>query len=149
VRNTAFCAIAALALVCTSCSNNIYPVSGRVMYRGSPASGAIVFFQRQGGDSINEPVIMGIVQEDGTFELVCGSLGKGAPPGDYDVLIEWKPVAAQSKGRPQHGPDKLKGRYSDSNNPLFHATVEAKTNNLPPFELTIDDESNIRLPSMR
>jgi hypothetical protein len=28
---------------------------------------------------MNEHVIMGIVQDDGSFELVCGPLGKGAP----------------------------------------------------------------------
>jgi hypothetical protein len=106
------------------------------MYKGSPASGAVVFFHRQGSDAMNEHLTMGIVQEDGSFELVCGSLGKGALPGKYDVLIEWKPISAQSKGRPQHGPDKLKGRYSDAKNPLLHATVEAKSNDLPPFELT-------------
>jgi hypothetical protein len=85
---------------------------------------------------MNENTIMGIVQEDGSFELVCGSLGKGAPPGDYDVLIEWKPANGQNKGRPQHGPDKLKGRYADRKHPLLQATVEATTTNLPQFELT-------------
>jgi hypothetical protein len=127
-----------LALACASCANrnNIFPVSGKVTYKGSPATGAAVFFRRQGGDAMNDHMIMGIVQEDGYFELVCGSLGKGAPPGEYDVLIEWKRVSGQSKGRPQHGPDKLKGRYSDPKRPLLHATVEAKVTSLPPFELT-------------
>jgi hypothetical protein len=128
---------AVLALACGSCANknNIYPVSGKVTHMGSPASGATVFFHRQGGDTMNDHMIMGIVQEDGSFELVCGSLGKGAPPGEYDVLIEWKRVTGQSKGRPQHGPDKLKGRYADPKRPLLHATVEAKATALPPFEL--------------
>ena len=85
---------------------------------------------------MNEHMIMGIVQEDGSFELVCGSLGKGVPPGDYDVLIEWKPVSGQSNGRPQHGPDKLKGRYADPKHPVLHATVEAKATSLAAFELT-------------
>jgi len=40
-----------------------------------------------------------------------------------------------SKGRPQHGSDILKGRYADPKRPLLHATVEAKANNLPPFQL--------------
>jgi len=129
----------ALVLACASCGNqnNIYPVSGKVTYKGSPASGATVFFNRRGGDSMNEPMIMGIVQEDGSFELVCGSLGKGAPPGNYDVVIEWKQVSGQSMGRPQHGPDKLKGRYADPKHPLLHATVEAKTNDLPTFDLSL------------
>ena len=99
----------------------------------APASGAAVFFVRQGGDASNEPAMMGIVQEDGTFELVCGSVGKGAPPGDYDVLIEWK---VQRQGRRQYGLDKLKGRYADRKNPLLHASVEAGVRNSFSFDLT-------------
>jgi hypothetical protein len=138
VRKVVLCMTAALALTCASCGdkNNIYPVSGKVLCKGLPASGATVFFCRKGGDSMDDHMIMGIVQEDGSFELVCGSIGKGAPPGDYDVLIEWKQVSSQSNGRPQRGPDKLKGRYADPKHPLLHAAVEAKTNDLPPFELT-------------
>jgi hypothetical protein len=138
VRKVVLCLAAGLALACTSCdnSNNLYPVSGKVTYKGRPAAGAAVFFHRQGGDGMNDHMIMGIVQEDGSFELVCGSLGKGAPPGEYHVLIEWKRVSSQSKGRPQHGPDKLKGRYADPIHPVLHATVEAQANTLPPYELT-------------
>jgi hypothetical protein len=133
-----FCLTAALVLACVSCGNrnNLYPVSGTVTYKGAPAAGATVFFHRQGGDAMNDNLIMGIVDEDGSFELVCGSRGNGAPPGQYDVLVEWKLVAGQGKGRPQHGPDKLKGRYADRKHPLLHATVQARATNLPPFELT-------------
>ena len=132
-----FCLTAPLVLVCASCgkNSNIFPVSGKVTWNGVPAAGAVVFFQRPGIDPMNEQTIMGIVRDDGTFELVCGALGTGAPAGDYDVLIEWKRVAGQSKGRPQPGPDKLAGRYADPKNPLLHATVEAKATYLPPFEL--------------
>ena len=138
MRKGVICLAAALVLASASCGNksSIYPVSGRVTYKGSPASGATVVFYRQGGDTMNEHMIMGIVQEDGSFELVCGPLGKGAPPGEYDVVIEWKQVSGQREGRPQHGPDRLNGRYADPKQPVLHATVEAKTNNLPPFELT-------------
>ena len=77
MRKAVSCASVALVVAFASCSENkIYPVSGKVTYKGLPASGAAVFFFRQGRDLINEPAIMGIVQEDGTFELVCGSLGK-------------------------------------------------------------------------
>jgi hypothetical protein len=40
---------------------------------------------------------MGIVQGDGAFEL-SGSLGKGALPGEYDVLVEWNQVSPKRKG---------------------------------------------------
>jgi hypothetical protein len=136
MRKVVFWLTAALALSSVSCGNNkLYPVSGKVTYQGVPANGATVFFSRQGADPMNEHLIMGIAQEDGTFELVCGSLGKGAPPGEYDVLVEWKPVSGQSKGRPQRGPDKLNGRYADPKHPRLHAVVKPETNNLPAFEL--------------
>jgi hypothetical protein len=129
---------AALLLACTSCAakTNIYPVSGKVTYNGVPAEGAVVFLRRQGGDAMNEQMTMGIVQADGSFEIVCGPLGKGAAPGEYDVLIEWKRFAGQNQGRPQHGPDKLKGRYADPQHPRFHVTINAERNELTPFELT-------------
>src|ERR1700686_1623157 len=138
MRKIIFCVSAVLALSCASCGNkgNLYPVSGKVTYKGAPAAGATVFFYRQGVDPMNEHMVMGIVQADGAFELVCGSLGKGAPPGEYDVVIEWKQVSGQSKGRPQHGPDKLKGRYADPKRPRLHAVVKAEANQLAPFELT-------------
>jgi hypothetical protein len=125
-----------LAPACGSCSNKlgIYPVSGKVTYKGKPAAGAAVFFKRQGGDGMNEHTVMGIVQEDGSFELVCGSLGKGAPAGEYDVLVEWKRVPGQ-KGRPKQAADKLMGRFADPKHPLLHATVERKATILPPIEL--------------
>jgi hypothetical protein len=137
MKKVVLCQIAVLALACASCSkkDSSYPVSGKVTYRGSPASGATVFFHRHGGDGMNDHAIMGIVQEDGSFELVSGSRSKGIPPGAYDVLIEWKRLSGQSKGRPQKGADILKGRYADPKRPLLHATVEAKATNLPPFEL--------------
>jgi hypothetical protein len=138
MRSFLGCALAGIGLACASCagSHSLYPVSGTVTYHGKPASGAVVFFQRPDRDRMNEHLIMGIVQEDGSYELVCGSLGKGAPPGKYDVLIEWKRGTGQRKGRPLHGPDQLKGRFADRKHPLLQATVEAKATNLLPFELT-------------
>jgi hypothetical protein len=105
------------------------------MYKETPAAGAKVFFYRRGADAMNEQMTAGIVREDGSFEIVSGSQGKGAPPGEYDVIIEWKRAAGQRKGKAQHGPDKLEGRYADPQNPQFRAKVEAKDNQLPTFEL--------------
>jgi hypothetical protein len=134
-KKTLFCL--ALALVCAACGskNNRYPVSGKVTYQGAPAAGAAVFFHHRGGDSMNEHMIMGLVQADGSFELVCGPLGKGAPPGEYDVTIAWKKVSSQSKGGPQRQADKLNGRYADPKEPRFHVSVKAERNDLAPFEL--------------
>jgi hypothetical protein len=137
VRKLSLCVTAALGLSCASCGTkeSLYPVMGKVTYKGSPATGAAVFFHHRGSDAA-EPPIMGMVREDGSFELICGSLGRGAPPGDYEVLIEWKRVAGKGRRRPQIGPDKLKGHYANRKHPLLFATVEPHATSLPPFELT-------------
>lgn len=136
MKRTTLCISAVLALSCVSCGNGLYPVSGKVMYKGQPAAGAAVFFLRQGADPMNEPMIMGCVQKDGCFTLVCGSQGSGAPPGEYEVLIEWKDRANRGKGGARSLPDKLRGRYADRLHPVLHASIKPKPNNLPPFELT-------------
>jgi hypothetical protein len=124
-------------MICASCRDQtLFPVTGTVIYQGAPAAGASVFFQRRGAERVNEHLVMGIVQADGSFELVCGSLGKGAPPGEYDVFIEWTRVIGQRKGGPQRGPDKMRGRFADRKRPLLHATVASRENRLVPFDLT-------------
>ena len=80
--------VAALGLACASCGNDkLYPVSGKVMYNGVPAEGAVVFLNRQRRDRVNDHLVMGIVQEDGSFELKCPPHGPGAMPGHYKVLV--------------------------------------------------------------
>lgn len=143
MRKGLFCAAAALALACCSCGNGLHPVSGTVTYKGAPAAGASVHLRRTGADPLNEQSVMGIVQGDGSFTLVCGALGQGAPPGEYDVLIEWRQGTGPAKA-PGHGrgdprrkpPDRLKGRYADPKRPRFHAVIQAGANHLPPFNLT-------------
>jgi hypothetical protein len=133
-----FCIYAVgLALACTSCGDSgLYPVRGHVTYKGTPAAGAAVHFYRAGANSINEQSIMGIVAQDGSFELVCGHLGKGAPPGEYDVLIEWRQGPNEAKGLAHKVPDKFKGRYANPKRPLLHAVVKPESNSLPTIELT-------------
>ncbi|HEV3081913.1 MAG TPA: carboxypeptidase-like regulatory domain-containing protein [Gemmataceae bacterium] len=113
--------------------NGRYPVSGKVVYNGEPAVGAMVIFVSKDAPSQTH---QGVVGEDGTFTL-AGPAGDGALPGEYTVLVEWKEGAGKSRGRSPglSAPDRLKKRYLDPKKPLLTATVEAKTNNLPPFEL--------------
>ncbi len=129
--------VLALPLTLSSCRDDkgIYPVTGKVNCDGRPADGAALFFFPHGTTKLNDPMIMGIVRPDGTFDLVCGSLGKGAPPGDYDVVIQWRWRLGRN-GASRGASDRLGGRYADPKHPLLHARVEAEANELPPFELT-------------
>jgi hypothetical protein len=133
------CVMATVALTCSSCgsSHNLYPVSGKVLYNGQPAANAAVFLRRQDVDPLSQQAIMGIVGEDGSFRLVCDSFGEGAPPGQYDVLIEWRQDRKRIRtGSTKLAQDRLKGRYADSKHPRFQVTIKAERNELAPFELT-------------
>jgi hypothetical protein len=132
-----FCTItAALALASSSCGHppSLYPVTGKVTVNGTPAAGATVIFQRQGADLMNEPTVMGVVRDDGSFGLVSGRYGEGATPGEYDVFVEWRHRAERARG--PLGTDRLKGHYADRNHPRLHALVKAEPTDLPLFDLT-------------
>jgi hypothetical protein len=129
---------AACLAACAGCGNSSgqYPVSGKVLHDGQPAAGATVTFIRKGVDPFKEPTPQGTVGDDGTF-ILTGPGGAGAAPGDYVVLVEWKEGAGAKRGRaPALGaPDRLKTKYLDPNKPQLTATVEPKSNSLPPFEV--------------
>ncbi len=147
-------ALAALAVALAGCgeSGGLYPVHGKVTYKGEPAVGATVAFHRNAADASNGEVPRGEVQADGSFRLACGDGGRGAPPGSYSVLVEWRqgPLrtrrldtarsvgkAAARGGKPVLlADDRLRGRYIDPMHPRLNAEIKAETNNLAPFELT-------------
>jgi len=134
-----FAALLATSLVISAGCNSsgLYPVNGKVLFNGESAVGATVTFVRKGStDPLKEQTPQGVVGEDGTFTL-SGPGGDGAPPGEYVVLVEWKEGAGSKRGRAPalNAPDRLKKKYLDPNKPLLTATVEAKSNTLPPFEL--------------
>jgi hypothetical protein len=132
-------AIAASAFLCSSCgqSNGLYPVYGKVLYKGEPAVGATVTFVPKGQrDVLHEQTPQGVVEEDGSFTL-AGPLGQGAVPGEYVVLVEWKEGAGKKRGRAPAltAPDLLKKKYLNPAKPLLTSTVEPKSNVLAPFEV--------------
>ncbi len=134
-----FYLVAALTLACAGCGDaggKLYPVSGKVTYKGGPAIGAFVFLLRKGVDPLDEQSIMGVVQEDGSFTVVCDVKGQGAPLGKYGVLIKWPQNAGPKKGLSHKNPDRLKGRYADPKHPPWSVEIRAEPNELPIFELT-------------
>ena len=152
-RSILVLAVAMSSAALSGCGNTTgpVPVSGKVLYRGEPAAGAVVYFHRlmEPGSPI-ESIPYGIVEDDGSFQLASDNLGNGARPGSYNVLVEWRDgsgdrvVLTSSKGkvkkvqrsRVRSGTDRLKGRYLDISKPLLHTEVKAESNQLAPFELT-------------
>ena len=142
----------------------LYPVSGKVMYKGEPAAGAYVVLVRDapavpGAPAGAEEPPSATVEEDGRFTVSSGERGGGAAAGKYKVMITWRTGvgadaakaqdeaekkkrgsrAARVSSADKHAmlaPDRLKGRYSQPEKPLLTAEVKPETNHLPPFELT-------------
>ena len=151
---TAAMAAASLSAALCGCGegNGLYPVYGKVVCKGEPASGAIVSFFRASPGGTGDEIPRAEVRPDGTFRVETGDRGRGAPPGDYSVLIEWRqgPLrthrldTARSIGKKAAregksillADDRLKGRYFDPARPRLKAEIKAQTNNLPAFEVT-------------
>ena len=141
----------------------LYPVSGKVMYKGEPAAGAYVVLVRDapavpGAPAGAEEPPSATVEEDGRFTVSSGERGDGAPAGQYKVMITWRTGVGADAAKAQEAsekkkrganariaraekhamlaPDRLNGRYSKLEKPLLTAEVKPETNNLPPFELT-------------
>lgn len=145
-------AAGALSIAPMGCGNphGLYPVYGKVVHKGEPAAGAVVYFHQESpAAGTPQTIPFGIVEDDGSFYLTCDNLGNGCPPGKYAVLVEWKdgsgdgvvPVKTKGKtklvkrSRVRSGPDRLGGRYFDISKPLLHAEVSPQSNTLPAFEV--------------
>ena len=120
-------------------SNNrvaVYPVRGKVIYRGEPAAGAkVVLYAVEPRDS-NTPIPEGEVQEDGAFRLTSYEEGDGAPAGRYKATVVWnEPIPPGMHAESFSPRDRLGGRYSDPNRSGLTATVTEGNNVLEPFEL--------------
>jgi hypothetical protein len=144
-RGCALAAFLALAAGLAGCGGNtkgvtLYPVRGKVLYKGEPAAGADVVFQLKNDNSKDPLRPTGKVQPDGTFALGTFRVSDGAPAGDYRVLIRWykeeKVAREKGKKRGHNVPvDFLQDRYADPQSPRFTATVKAEATELNPFEI--------------
>lgn len=143
LRSLAAVAVVALAAVgCTPPGPALHPTRGKVLVNKQPAAGALVVFHPKGGaaDALRPSAV---TADDGTFEVGCGAVGAGAPAGEYDVTVIWDPasptvqgkVGGMGGGESKQNGDKLGGRYAAVGKSGLTARVEAKTNDLPAFEL--------------
>src|SRR5687767_4761208 len=80
----------------------LYPVEGKVLFKGKEAAGATVTFHPKEGDPVKSPRSVGFTGADGTFKLTTVEK-PGAPAGAYVVTMIW------SKDLPN---DKKKGEIN-------------------------------------
>jgi hypothetical protein len=119
-----------------------YQVSGTVMVDGKAAEGAqVVFCPAVSGPELENFRPAGFTDSTGKFTLTTIDSTDGAPAGQYKVLVKWQAQSASAddgrggRGGPK-GPDRLKGKYYNLDTTPLSATIEEKSNELPPFELS-------------
>jgi len=130
-------ALVGAALFPSGCSRNtrkpVYPARGHILINGKPVAGATVFFYPVESDP--EAIApYGVTDADGRFTLTTYLTFDGAPAGEYIVTV--RAPGPPQRGEDDQGPDRLKGRYNDLKTSKLRATIEKKTNDLEPFQLT-------------
>jgi hypothetical protein len=107
----------------------VYEVKGKVVLAdGKPLPSGLVSFVPIGDLSITPSAE---IASDGTFSLVTGGSGEGAPIGDYKVRIEAPGLQANPKSKKSLFPFK----YTDEDSSGLVVTVRAQSNQLDPFRL--------------
>lgn len=112
-------ACAALAvLVSSGCSSAtpvdqvpVVPVTGKVLFQGQPAPGALVVYHPVQNGVFAPPPARATVRDDGTYTLTTYTANDGAAPGEYKVTVEWRKLV-QEEGDVKPGPNLLPDRFS-------------------------------------
>jgi len=111
-----------------------HPVTGRVDVNGNPALYVRVqFLHADQSLPGNLKMPVGMTDDSGVFHLSTTGDKDGAVEGDYTVVFEW--MSANDLG----AFDKFGGKFSNAKTSTFKVKVEAKRNELAPFELTIPE----------
>jgi len=130
--------VALLPLGAVSCGGKgndrkpTYPVRGRVLFQGKPATGALVMFHPAHEDDPAAVRPHGQVNGDGAFVLSTYVAKDGAPAGEYVVTIDWRQAIP---GRSGGGPSILPPVYGTPKQSPLRATVKAESNDLTPFQI--------------
>ena len=107
----------------------VYEVKGKVVLAdGKPLSGGLVSFVPIGELSITPSAT---IASDGTFSVVTGGSGEGAPTGEYKVRIEAPGIQSNPNSKKVLFPSK----YTDEDSSGLKVTVRPQANQLDPFLL--------------
>ena len=109
-------------------------VRGKVTVDGAPKKDLWVTLHPKDTSITMRP--RGQTDAKGNFRITTYTGGDGAPPGEYNITIEW--LTYIKRDSDWGGPDKLKNQYNDPATTPFHVTVEDDPIDLPVFELKLE-----------
>ena len=137
--------IVALLAACSGCAEPaieqepVYSVTGKILVRGKPATGAIVCFHPRRESPSASLRSHGEVAADGTFDLTTYVKADGARASEYVVTLFWPdvPTAARSEDEESSEvpPDRLKGRFANQQTSILRAAVGSAPVEFEPIDL--------------
>jgi hypothetical protein len=127
----------------------VYPVKGKVLFRGKPVTGGVVIYELEGGVSPGTHTAerggplraTGRIESDGSFRLIAFPGAEGVPAGTYKVGISSLPPRTEgnlfelAKSATKGNPDVLQGRFADPSKSGLHTQVIDDKPNEPTFDL--------------
>jgi hypothetical protein len=130
--------LAGLMLQLASCGRGgharVYPVAGRVLFKGKPAEGAQVTFVSLDDKDPKMPKPGAQVKKNGVFRLSTYLSYDGAPAGRYAVTVIYRSPVRKVDDE-NMGPDLLQGRYADAKTTPLKAEIKTGNNELESFDL--------------
>lgn len=115
----------------------VTPVPVEVAYEGKPPVGAVVTLHPTNDDtSVVAARPRGLVGADGRVALTTYHTGDGAPPGEYIVTVEWRPIVENASDDDKPGPDRLKGRFADPETSPLRAVVRPGSEEVVQIKIT-------------
>jgi hypothetical protein len=120
----------------------VYPVRGKVLYRGKPLADALVVFQptTPAKPGVDVPQPTGRTDAEGLFRLHTYEGSDGASAGDYLVGVSGVTAPITEKGlfsadKAAPRPDPLQGRFADPRTSGLKAHVNEAETEIPPIDL--------------
>jgi len=127
----------------SACSSGkaLYPVEGKVLYKGKEIGNVVVTFHPKDGDPIKTHKPSAMTGEDGSFRLTTAK-DNGAAAGEYTVTFAWLkevPETKEKKGMAMSGTketfDAFAGTFADVSRSKHKVVIKAEANKLEPFRL--------------
>jgi hypothetical protein len=135
-------ALLTVSLACCSCSGAkgepLFPVQGKVLFRGKPASGALVVLHPLNQSKPETGLPRGVVEEDGSFAVTTITPKDGAPAGKYAVSITWDRTSVKVPGRKGHAqkiPTHFPLKYANPKTSGFVVDIQEGPNELRLFDI--------------
>jgi len=115
---------------------NVYPAAGQVKFAGRPIGGAQLTFYPKDKSVPATIRPTATTEVDGSFEVGTFGTDDGAPAGEYDVTVTWRPLIGEGSAL-SPGPNQLPARYSNPESSQLKVVVErgADKTILPALEL--------------